>query len=444
MDRYALQARELPCDASWDVIVVGGGPAGCAAAAAAAREGAKTLLLESTGALGGMGTSGLVPAWCPFTDKERIIYGGIAERILKRCMAGMPHVPRTQLDWTPINAELLKRLYDDLMEEHSVVVQFNTFMTSVETDDAGAVDALLVADKRGLRALKAKVYVDATGDADLSAWAGAEWEKGDADGVLQPVTHCFTLTNVDMYGYRHGRSLKYGSAEPVIDEIVGSGKYPEIPDTHACNNVVGPGTVGFNAGHMWEVDNTDPASVSKALMQGRRIAKAFRDACAEFLPEAFGNAHLAATGSLMGVRETRRVVGDYVLTKEDYFARRSFDDEICRNSYPIDIHTTVEEAAAGDEVEAMHRFENFSKGESYGIPYRCLTPKGLENVLVAGRSISTDRVVQASTRVMPVCLAMGEAAGVAAAMSASGDADVHSIDVVKLRAQLKKQGAYLP
>lgn len=445
MTDYTLKERALPCDDTWDVVVVGGGPAGCAAAAAAAREGVKTLLVEVTGALGGMGTSGLVPAWCPFTDKERIIYGGIAERVLKECMSGMPHVPKNQFAWTPIDSELLKRIYDDLMIEQGVTVRFNSFMASVECDPSGAVEAVVVANKAGLQAYRAKVYVDATGDADLTAWAGGEWEQGDAAGELQPVTHCFTLTNVDIYAYRHGRKLKYGDDLPAMDDIVASGKYPDIPDGHACNNVVGPGAVGFNAGHMWAVDNTDPAAVSRALMQGRKIAKAFRDACAEFLPAAFGNAHLASTGSLLGVRETRRIVGDYVLTMDDYMHRRTFDDEICRNSYPIDIHTTAQEAAAGEEVEAMHRFENYGKGESHGIPYRCLTPKGLANVLVAGRSISTDRTVQASTRVMPVCLAMGEAAGVAAAMAAGETTpDVHAVEPARLRETLQAHGAYLP
>jgi len=444
MSEYTLSERTIPCDDAWDVIVAGGGPAGCTAAAAAAREGAKTLLIEATGALGGMGTSGLVPAWCPFTDRERIIYGGLAERILKQGIAGMPHVPEDRFDWTPIDSELLKRIYDDLVIECGVTVSFNTFMAGVECGENGEVDAIVVANKEGLKAYRAKVYVDCTGDADLTAWAGGEWEKGDEAGDLQPVTHCFKLTNVDMYAYQYGRKLKYGDANPALDEIIASGKYPELVDAHGCNNIVGPGAVGFNAGHMWQVDNTDPGTVSKALMQGRRMAKAFRDACAEFLPAAFGNAHLTSTGSLLGVRETRRIVGDYVLTLDDYIARRSFPDEICRNNYPIDIHTTQQEAEEGREVNAMTRFEQYKQGESHGIPYRCLTPKGLKNILVAGRSISTDRVVQGSTRVMPVCLAMGEAAGIAAAMAAGGDGDVHAVDADRLRESLREHGAYLP
>jgi len=443
VSEYELRPMSLPLDDSWDVVVFGGGPAGCTAAAAAAREGAKTLLVEATGALGGMGTSGLVPAWCPFTDKERIVYGGMAEKVLKGCMAGMPHVAPDRFDWTPIDAELLKRIYDDLVTGHGATVRFNTLLTRVECDTDGHADVAVVASKAGLTALRAPVYVDATGDADLAAWAGAEFEKGDDEGDLQPATHCFTLTNVDMYAYQHCGGIKYSKHGNAIEKIVASGKYPDIPDTHACNNVVGPGAIGFNAGHVWDVDNTDPATVSKALMQGRKIAAAFRDACAEFFPEAFANAHLTQTGSLLGIRETRRVIGDYYLTIDDFANLRSFPDEICRNSYYIDVHhkkTEKGDPNAG-KVKAIH----LKRGESHGIPYRCLTPKGLANVLVAGRSISTDRAVQGSTRVMPVCLAMGEAAGLAAAMAARDTShDVHAVDTARLRVKLKEHGAYLP
>lgn len=442
MTKYALSERNLPLDDTWDVIVTGGGPAGCTAAAAAAREGAKTLLIESTGALGGMGTSGLVPAWCPFTDKERIIYAGMAEQVLKQCIAGMPHVPEDRFDWTPIDPELLKRIYDDLVTRHGATVLFGSMLAGVELGNTGEVDAIVIASKKGLTAFKAKVYVDTTGDADLAAWAGAEFEKGDETGDLQPATHCFTLTNVDMYAYEHFKGVRYSRHGEGIDDIIASGKYPEIPDRHACNNVVGPGAVGFNAGHIWEVDNTDPFSVSRGLMQGRKIAKAFRDACAEFLPEAFSNAHLTQTGALLGIRETRRILGDYYLTIEDFTGLRSFPDEICRNCYCVDIHPTQDIAGTDKEGESTVRL---GKGDSHGIPYRCLTPRGLTNVLVAGRSISTDRAVQGSTRVMPVCLSMGEAAGLAAAMAAQAEqADVHTIDTADLRQRLKQYGAYLP
>jgi hypothetical protein len=175
------------------------------------------------------------------------------------------------------------------------------------------------------------------------------------------------------------------------------------------------------------------------------MAQQYRDALAEFLPAAFGNAFLVTSGSLMGVRETRRVMGDYVLTLDDYVKRRSFEDEVCRNSYFIDVHWAAEEAATDPKRYADwdRKSLHYQAGESHGIPYRCLTPKGLTNVLTAGRAISCEKIVQGSVRVMPVCLAMGEAAGVAAALTAKAvKPDVHAIDTATLRRTLRQRGAY--
>jgi hypothetical protein len=205
--------------------------------------------------------------------------------------------------------------------------------------------------------------------------------------------------------------------------------------------------VGFNAGHIWDVDNTDPFSVTDGLIKGRKTAAEYRDALAGFFPEAFGNSFLAATGSLMGIRESRRITGDYVLTVQDYIDRKSFDDEICRNSYYIDVHLnkTDEKRQHKGEIEIDGDGMHYGRGESHGIPYRCLTPAGLGNVLVAGRSISCDRKVQGSVRVMPVCLCMGEAAGLAGALAVlSGNLNVHEADTDKLRGRLREEGAYLP
>lgn len=446
MKHHTLNARQIPLDDNWDVIVVGGGPAGCTAAVAAAREGARTLLIESTGALGGAGTSALVPAWCPFSDKQKIIYRGLAEKVFAAAKDGLAHVKPAALDWVPINAEKLKRVYDELLADAGVTVLFQTMLANVEMSADDTVGALIVANKAGLTALRAKVYVDCSGDADLAAWAGAEFHQGDANGETQASTHCFTLANVDSYAYAHGPDLGWWDKQSPIHDIVASGRYPEIPDKHLCSNLVGPGTVGFNAGHIWDVDNTDPLAVSRALMKGRRMAEAYRAALAEFAPRAFANAFVVSTGALLGVRETRRITGDYLLTLDDYLERRSFPDEICRNSYFIDLHQTKEEHKEQlSEVEANIRFTHYKPGESHGIPYRCLTPRGLGNVLVAGRSISCERIVQGSVRVMPVCLAMGEAAGLAAALAATAPVvDVHAIDTADLRERLRAHGAWLP
>ncbi|MBC8039086.1 MAG: FAD-dependent oxidoreductase [Opitutaceae bacterium] len=439
-----LLGRAIPHDASWDVIVVGGGPAGCAAAAAAAREGAKTLILEQTQALGGSGTTALVPSWCPFSDKEKIIYRGLAEQVFTAALAAVPHVRPGQLDWVPINAEHLKRVYDDLLAAHGARVRFQTFLTGVEHDGAGGITALLVANKHGLQALSARVYIDCTGDGDLAAWAGADFHQGSSSGEVQPATHCFQLAGVNEAALANASPLHGGNPKCVIHRILASGKYPEIPDSHFCVAKSAPGVFGFNAGHLFHVDNTDPDSVSKAAAQGRKLASAYQRALAEFEPEVFGKASLVSTGAQVGIRETRRIVGDYTLTLEDWLARRTFPDEICRNAYFIDLHFTAEEARKKQNVDVEARFQHYAAGESHGIPYRCLTPKGIRNLLVAGRNISCDHPAHGSIRVMPVCLAMGEAAGVAAALAAADAGDTHAVDTRRLRERLRACGAYLP
>ncbi|AIQ63019.1 tat (twin-arginine translocation) pathway signal sequence [Paenibacillus stellifer] len=443
MESYRLKSREILLDASYDVIVIGGGPAGCTAAASAAREGAKTLLIEGTSGLGGMGTSALVPAWCPFSDKEKLVYRGLAQKVFETLKSRMPHVKPDAMDWVPIEPEKLKVVYDELVTEAGADVLFLTSLADVETDEQGNITVIVVLNKGGLQAYRAQVYVDCTGDGDLAAWAGAEVRKGDgASGDLQPATHCFILGNVDDYAYLNGPLLHKENPHSPIHEAVASGRYPGVPDTHLCNNQIAPRAVGFNAGHLWGVDNTDPRSVSKALIRGRKMASDYLDMLGDIHPAAFAGAYVASTGTLMGTRESRRIIGDYVLTVDDYVSRRSFEDEICRNSYFIDVHGTEKEEKS--EAGSSQTVTLYGPGESHGIPYRCLTPRGLRNVLVAGRSISCERQVLGSVRVMPVCLAMGEAAGMAASHAASGGGDVHRVDVSRLRRRLREEGAYLP
>lgn len=440
-------ARTLHQEEGWDVLVLGGGPAGCTAAAAAARAGAKTLLVESTGCLGGMGTSGLVPAWTPFSDKEKVIYRGLAEKVFRECCAGMSHLPKNAVDWVAIDPERLKRVYDDLVTQAGANVRFHTQLAAVERS-GDIIDSVILANKSGLSVCRAKVYIDCTGDADLCAWAGADFQKGNAQGErLMPATHCFILTNVDTEVLQSRPNIHGNNPQSLIYDILKSGKYPLIPDSHACVAVIGARTVGFNAGHIWNVDNTNPHSVSNALIQGRKMAEQYRQALAEYYPEAFAHAFLVTTGSLMGIRETRRITGDYVLTLEDFIARRTFPDEICRNCYFIDVHWAKDEISARPDEYAKWDAKclYYHPGESHGIPYRSLIPVGLDNVLVAGRSISCEQIVQGSIRVMPVCLAMGEAAGLAGATAATQHAGfVREIDPHQLRAELRDAGAYLP
>jgi len=219
-ETITVPARGVPVE-DCDVMVAGGGPAGCTAAIACAREGARTLLIEQFNCLGGMGTVGLVPAWCPFTDEEKVIYRGIGFEIFKELKSRMPHVPEEKLDWVPIDPELLKLIYDRRVTEAGVEVRFQTQLVGVLTENR-RVTFVLIANKAGLSAVRARVFVDTTGDGDLAARAGAEFQKGDPEtGEMQPTTLCFTLAGVDTERFQAWREQPRAgrhNLRPVIAE----------------------------------------------------------------------------------------------------------------------------------------------------------------------------------------------------------------------------------
>ena len=406
---YQFAPKNIKYDKSWDVIIVGGGPSGCAAAIAAAREGARTLLIEAMGALGGMGTLGLIPAWCPFTDKEKIIYRGIAERVLMESKKGVPHISKKQLDWVPIHAEYLKKVYDDMVLASGAKVLFYTRVADVIKNADDEIDAIIVANKNGLTAYKAKVYVDCTGDGDISAWVGASFQKGDEKGKMQSATLCFMLDNVNKEAYQNTFKPTYEEMKKSLAAMIATKKYPLL-DT---------------------MDGTDAEKLSAGAIKGRKIAEEALRALRETYPDTFGESSLTNTASLVGIREGRRILGDYTLTIDDWKDKRTFEDEIGRNCYYIDVHS---------KKVSIPRYK---KGESHGIPYRVLTPKGMKNLLTAGRCISADHLIYGSVRIMPASLVTGEAAGMAAAHAVlMTRPDVHNVDVQKLRKRLKDEGQY--
>lgn len=427
-EHYSFGKLKIPCFNEYEVIVVGGGPSGCAAATAAAREGAKTLLIEGTGALGGMGTSGLLNAWCPFTDGKQIIYKGIAEKVFTESKKGVPHIRYN--DWVPINGEYLKIVYDDLVTSAGVTVLFFSSMAAVEMKRKGVVDAILVANKSGLSAYKANVFIDCTGDGDLAARAGADFVMGDKAGAVQEGTLCFTVGNVDPYEFSLiGNNVLSTNKKSPIHSIFGNPKYPLVKDKHMNDKIIGPGFLGFNAGHV-TVDSTDPRSLSDAMIKGRKLVSQLHEGLVEFAPKPFAASFLASTANLMGIRESRRIKCDYTFTVDDWLARREFEDGIGRNCYYIDVHK-----------ENANHYPRYKKGESHGIPFRCLTPIGLKNVMVAGRCISTDSYAHGSLRVMPPSLVTGEAAGIAAGqIYKSQSPDVHNVDIQRLRKRLQEVG----
>jgi hypothetical protein len=428
--------RDLEVRHVTDVLVVGGGPAGIAAALAAARQGASVRLVEAHSCLGGMGTAGMVPAFMQFTDGENFLADGIGKEILNALREADGSVPPNGMG---IRAEVLKRVYDELLTRANIPFSFHTQVVDVSQKE-GYVHEVICAGKSGLFAIHAKMFIDCTGDGTLAAMAGASYEKGDADGNMMPGTLCSLWAGINWQRVKEG-GLGNGNAR--IEDAFKDGVFT-LEDRHLPGMWrVGATLGGGNIGHTFNVDGTDEESLTTAYCWGRKSMQEYERYYKEYL-KGFEDMELVATGSLLGIRETRRIIGDYILDVDDFKNLSVFEDEIGRYSYPIDIHIAKPDKESYDKFHKEFTTMRLGKGESYGIPYRTLTPKGLDNVLVAGRCISTDRNMQASIRVMPGCYITGQAAGIAAAMAAEAETSTRNINIPSLQQNLKKMGAYLP
>ena len=428
--------RRIPVRHTVDVFVAGGGPAGVAAAVAAARQGARVFLTERNSCLGGMGTAGMLPVFMTFTDGVHMLAGGVGADVLQRLTASGGTGTDSGLT---IRAEVLKRVYDDLLLDAGVPFLFQTNLIAVECQ-AGQVSAAILAGKSGLFAVHAKLFLDCTGDGDLAAWAGATFEKGDEHGNLMAGTLCSLWTDIDWSAAaRHGRPSDESRLEDAFRDHVFSVQDRHLPGMFR----VGQHTGGGNLGHCFGLDGTDEGSVTRALVAARKSLLEYQRYYQKYLP-GFEQMELVATASQLGVRESRRIMGEYVLNLEDFKSRATFSDEIGRYSYAVDIHAAKPDMASYQRYAKEFHELRYGKGESYGIPYRSLVPQKLRNVLVAGRCISTDRYLQSSIRVMPGCFITGQAIGVAAALAAKQDCDARRVPVVELQRRLKAMGAYLP
>lgn len=429
--------RTIPVRYEVDVFIAGGGPAGTAAAVAACRQGAKVFLAEAHSCLGGMGTAARVPLFMPMTDGINFLAEGFGREVVNRLK------DEKGLRGPASDNEALKRVYDALLQEAGAELTFHTSLIGVETE-AGHVSHAVCAAPSGIFAVRAKCYVDATGNGDLAVMAGAKFEKGDADGRLMPGTLCSLWCDIDWKTWMANRPKGVQPDGHMLEKAFADGVFT-VKDEHLTGMYQLGETLGAgNIGHTFDVDATDEVSLTQALIWGRKSMKEYERYYREYL-KGFENARVVATGSMLGVRETRRILGDYVLNVEDYKQRAVFPDEIGRYAYPIDIHPL----RPGKDTYEQHRKEfdevfRYGKGESYGIPYRILTPQGLDNVLAAGRCVSSDTYVHGSIRVMPGCFITGQAAGIAAAMSAGKNISTHAVDVKDLQQRLKAFGAYLP
>ena len=428
--------RTIPVRHEVDVFVAGGGPSGVAAAITAARQNKTVFLAERQNYFGGMGTGGLLPLFMQFTDGVNFLAGGIGNEIAKRLNKKGGNGPDSNVT---IKAEILKRLYDEMMLEAKVDFTFETRLIDVQTDGDQTQCAILAA-KSGIFAVKAKMFIDCTGDGDLAVWSGAPFEKGDEEGNMMAGTLCSVWADID---WDKARKFGMHNQEDLLPKAIADGVFSQ-EDRHLPGMWrIGKNLGGGNIGHTFGVDGSDERSVTKAMVWARKMILEYERYYKEYL-EGFSDMELVTMGSMLGIRETRRIMGDYVLNLNDFKTRAVFDDEIGRYSYPVDIHAA--KPGDTDYKKYAQDFKNlrYGKGESYGIPYRSLTPLKLSNVLVAGRCVSTDRYMQGSLRVMPGCFITGQAAAMAASMAIENKTDTRSISIKKLQQRLKKAGAYLP
>jgi ribulose 1,5-bisphosphate synthetase/thiazole synthase len=435
-------ARQIPLYGEYEVAVLGGGPAGIAAAVASARAGRRTLLIERYGFLGGMGTAAGVTNFCGLHanvhgEMHRVVQG-VATELLDRIdgLSGLnaPHLIFGKILAQAYDTAAYKIAADDLLAHHKVDILFHALGAGVAMHDEKRIDALMVETKGGRQAVRAEIFVDASGDGDLAAWAGARFEVGDNAGSMLYPSMMFRLNGID--------PDKAGDAWRTIPELMARA---EAAGTHHFPRkaaIVRPQRSQIE----WRVNFTqlaredgtainglEPDDLTRGEIEGRRqVINAF-----EFLRTVpgFENSYIVDLPPQLGIRETRRVIGGYMLSGEDVLGCASFPDSIGVNGWPMEQHV------AGDVI---FKFPPIPDSRGFNeLPYRMLTPLGLDNLLVAGRCASMTHDGQSAARVSGACFAMGEAAGTAAALALSGNTIPRDIRTDKLQEQLRQQGAFL-
>lgn len=446
--------RSTPIRAQYDVLVVGGGPAGLMSALAASGDGLKVGLVENRSFLGGNLTIGL-PVLGFLGQKGNQIIKGLAQKFIDRLKArgaAGEHRPcPLHMGITLVEPEAVKAVALDMLAEAGVDLMLYTLCAEVLVNGR-EVCGIITESKNGREAVLGRVVIDCTGDGDVAYRAGVPCGKGDANGGMQPPTLMFCVAGVDTDMLR--QSIANQPAEFGVDYIP--------PEYFAKNDrfiVVGlrnllqkardekglsianertiiitglrPGEVWINMTRVKGIDGTDTRSLTVGEAQTRAQIDDIVTYLKSYVP-GFENSYYAKAAPFLGIRETRRIVGHYILTQDDVLGCRKFDDAIAVASYPIDIHRP------GDNDCTL-----VWCGDCYDIPYRCLVPLQLENLLVAGRCISTTHEAMGAIRVMSTCMAMGEAAGRAARIAVKHGVAPSAIDVQELRKELLANGAYL-
>jgi len=409
----------------YEVIVAGGGTAGIAAAVAAARNGANTVLIERYGFLGGTMTAGLVNPFMTFHAGNKQIIKGLLQEIIDRLKSMDGYDEKTKA----FDHEAMKIIADQMIREAGVKLLLHTYITGALVTKMNVIRGVEVYNKSGRQIILGRVIIDATGDGDVAVMAGAPYEKGrKEDGLTQPMTLNFRMGGVDI-----DRMPSRDQINKIFEEAKAKGEIAIPRENVLYFSTTRKGEIHFNTTRIVKVDGTKAEDLTYAEIEGRRQMVEL----IKFLKEkisGFENAYLLTSAVQIGVRETRRIIGEYMLTEEDIVKAKKFKDIIARGSYPIDIHNPTGEGTT---------IKRLPPGESYDIPYRCLVPKKVNNLLIAGRCISSTHEAQAAIRVIPIVIAIGQAAGTAAALAAKLNVSPRELDVQLLQETLKKQGAIL-
>jgi hypothetical protein len=437
-----INRKPIPCLPAYDVIVVGSGSAGSTAAIAAGRSGARTLLLERLPFLGGTSTAVLDTFYGFYTPGARSIkaVGGISDDVMAglRGFSSWLERPNTHGAGTGVtyHPEYLKVVWESLVQASGVHVLLNAWVQDVIARD-GRVTDLIVATKTGLRQYQGAVIIDASGDADICHFAGIDYELAGAIDPAQTLTTTFKMVNVDV---PRRKSIAKRQFHELMAAAAESGHYA-LPRKEGSDHITPvdhmTATImtrlpSYSKKGETIINATDPQFLSDAEIEGRRQAIEYIRFLRDKVP-GYEKAQLATFGTHIGVRETRRVYGDYRLTRDDVLSARQFDDQIGLCGAPIEDHHGGTDTA----------WAYLPEGQCVGIPFRTLVPRAGQNLIVAGRCFSATHDAHASVRSMGQCMAMGQAAGTAAAIVARSGGPVANINVPNLRDQLRQAGAIL-
>ena len=461
---------------TFDIAVIGGGVAGCSAALAAARNGAKVLLAESTGILGGQATLGLVtPLDARFTTGGKS-FGGILEEISEKTAALTRDYCSCGTEgevWEVASPHILKYVLLDLLTEAGVDIRFHTNLIGAHGKD-DVITHVILSSKSGFGKIRADSFIDATGDADLTVLSGAAYVQGSEagvfeqlnqtglnkahfsdreysgyshDGMMQPVSIFLLMGNVDVdkASKLNNKDLKFGDLG-ITREVFENWKFAGSCGFEITGNAIPmpqgrilvsrsnrPDVAVINMSRVVGINGADADSLNEGEIKAQKQVIAIVDFLKTFVP-GFENSYFIQSGSTLGVRETRRMVGTYVLSGKDAIACKRFPYPVARGSYIIDIHDPSGKARAiGGNI----------RGEFYDIPFGCILSKTFSNLLACGRCISVDHVAHSSTRIQGTCILTGQAAGTAAALARKKGILPRELPEQELHRQLLADGVYL-